>query len=142
MRNFLVVVLFLAVVAGAIGLWRGWFSLSKDGKVDVQGNPTKFQEDRKAFSKSVSEKATAVKHQVQSLWEKSDKLSVADKKELDDLKVKHERLEQQIKTLNDAGEDKFDSIKQDLTKDLDDVEKRIEELTKKVEKASAKKDPS
>jgi len=132
MRNILVVVLVLAMAAGAVGYWRGWFTVAKDGKVDVETNPTKFKKDKEAFSKSVSEKAKSLKHRVESLWEKSDKLSEADKKELADLKVKHERLEQQIKALDDAGEDKFDSIKQDLSKNLEDVEKRIEELAKKV----------
>ena len=137
MRNILIFVLVLAMAAGAVGYWRGWFTVTKDGKVDVQGNPTKFQQDREAFSKSVTAKATALKQRVHSLWEKSDKLSDADKKELADLKTKHDRLEQQIKELDDAGEDKFDSIKQDLSKTLEDVEKRIEELAKKVKDKQA-----
>jgi hypothetical protein len=142
MRNFLIVVLFLAVAAGVVGYWRGWYSFSKDGKVEVDSHPAKFTQDREAFSKSVSDKAKSLKHRVESLWAKSDKLSDADKKELADLKMKHDRLEQQIKDLDAAGEDKFDSIKQDLSTNLKDVETRIEELTKKVQKGNDKADPS
>jgi TolA-binding protein len=134
MRNLLIVVLFLAVAAGVVGYWRGWYSFAKESKVGVESHPTKFTKDREAFSKSVSDKAKSLKQQVESLWAKSDKLSDADKKELADLKIKHDRLEQQIKELDDAGEDKFDGIKQDLSTNLKDVETRIEELSKKVEK--------
>jgi len=54
------------------------------------------------------------------------------------LKEKHDRLELQIKELDDAGQDRFESIKQDLSKALEEVEKKIEELTKNVEKGKEK----
>jgi predicted nucleic acid-binding Zn-ribbon protein len=53
--------------------------------------------------------------------------------ELGELKKKHDRLEQQIKELDDAGQSRFESIRQDLSKTLEEVEKKIEELTKKLE---------
>lgn len=37
--------------------------------------------------------------------------------ELAELKKKHDRLEQQFKSLDEAGQEKFDGIKGDLTKD-------------------------
>ena len=59
-------------------------------------------------------------------------------KELAELKKKHGRLEQQIKALDEAGQDKFDGLKEDLAKNLEEVEKKTQELTKKLEKAKAK----
>jgi len=142
MKRLLVFVLLLAVAAAAIGYWRGWLILTKDGKVNVQVDPVKFKLDREAFSKSVGAKATAMKNQVASLWEKSEGLTGDEKavvqKELGELKQKHDRLEQQIKELNDAGHEKFESIKQDLAKTLEEVEKKTEELTKKLEKGKEK----
>jgi hypothetical protein len=37
------------------------------------------------------------------------------------LKPKEDRLEQQIKELDDAGQDRFESIRQDLSKTLEEV---------------------
>jgi chromosome segregation ATPase len=137
-KNFLVLLLVLAVGIGALGYWRGWFSVSKNGNVDVQVDSAKFKKDKEAFSKTVGKKTKAMKDQVASLWKKSEGLTGDDKaraqKELEELKAKHDRIEQQIKELEDAGQDRFASIKQDLSKSLDEVEKKIEELTKKLEK--------
>ena len=46
MKKFLVVVLVLVVAVGALGYWRGWFSVTREGKVDVQGDPAKFKQDK------------------------------------------------------------------------------------------------
>jgi len=126
------------VATAALGYWRGWFSVAKEGKVDVQVDAAKFKQDKEAFSKVASEKAKSLKDQVASFWKKSEGLTGDDKahaeKELAELEKKHERLEQQLKELESAGQDKFESIKQDLSKSLDDVEKKIGELTKKLDK--------
>jgi len=68
MRRFLLLVLVLVVAVGALGCWRGWFSATKEGKVDVQVDSAKFKQDKEAFSKTVGEKAKAIKDQVGSLW--------------------------------------------------------------------------
>ena len=142
MRKLLVVVLVLVVAVGALGYWRGWFSMTKEGKVDVQVVPAKFKQDKEAFSKSVGEKTKAMKDKVARLWKKAEGLTGDDKahaeKELAELEKKHERLEKQLKELEDAGQDRFESIKQDLSKSLEEVEKKIEELTKKLEKGKDK----
>jgi len=142
MKKLLVVVLVLLVGGAALGYWRGWFSVTKEGKVDVQVDSAKFKQDKEAFSKTAGEKAKALKDQVASLWKKSEGLTGDDKahaeKELAELEKKHERLEQQLKELEGAGQDKFESIKQDLSKSLDDVEKKIGELTKKLDKGKDK----
>jgi len=138
MKKPLIVVLVLVVAAGVLGYARGWFSVTKEGKVDVQVDSAKFKEDREAFSKTVGEKAKALKDQVAGLWKHSEGLTGDDKahaqKELGELNKKHDRLEQQLKDLEDAGQDRFASIKQDLSKTLEEVEKKIEELAKKLEK--------
>lgn len=142
MKKLLVVVLVLVVAVGALGYWRGWFSVTKEGKADVQVDPAKFKQDKEAFSKTVGEKAKAMKDQVASLWTKSKGLTGDDKaraeKELGELEKKHDRLEQQIKELEDADQDGFESTRQDLSKTLEEVEKKIEELTKKLEKGKDK----
>jgi hypothetical protein len=140
MKNLLFMALVLAVVIGAVGYWRGWFNVTDHGKVEVQVDKSNFNQDKKAFSKSVGEKASAIKAQVERLWDKSNALTGDEKaqtqKELTELKTKHDRLVQQIKELDDAGEDKFESIKKDLSRALEDVEKKSDELTKKLEKAT------
>jgi cell division protein FtsB len=142
MRRILVVVLLLVVAVGALGYWRGWFSVTREGQVDVQVDQAKFKQDKVAFSKTVGEKAKAIKDQVASLWNKTEGLTGDDKahaqKELGELRKKHDRLEQQIKELEDASQDGFESIKQDLSTTLEEVEKKIEELTKKLEKGKGK----
>jgi chromosome segregation ATPase len=142
MKKLLVVVLVLVVAVGALGYWRGWFSFTKEGKVSVQFDSAKFNQDKEAFSKTVGEKARATKAQIASLWKKSEGLTGDEKahaeKELGDLEKKHDRLEQQIKELDNAGQGRFESIRQDLSKTLDEVEKKIEEVTTKLEKGKGK----
>jgi predicted transcriptional regulator len=142
MKKLLVVVLVLVVAVGALGYWRGWFTVTKDGKVDVQVDPAKFKQDREAFSKTVGEKTKSMKDQVASLWKKTEGLTGDDKtqaqKELDELIKKHDRLEQQLKELEVAGHDRFESIKQDLSKTLEEVEKKTEELAKRLAKGKDK----
>ena len=142
MKRLLVVVLVVVVAVAALGYWRGWFSLTKEGKVDVQADTAKIQQDKEAFSKTVGEKAKAMKGKVADLWKKTEGLTGDDKahaeKELAELEKKHERLEKQLKELEEAGPDRFESTKQDLSKTLEEVEKKIEELTKKLEKGKDK----
>jgi hypothetical protein len=142
MKRLLVFVLALIVVVGALGYWRGWLSLTKEGKVNVQVDPAKFKQDKEAFSKTVAEKAQAAKGQIASLWKNVEELTGDEKaqaqKELGELEKKHDRLEQQIKELDDAGPGRFESIRQDLSKSLEEVEKEIEELTKKLDQGKEK----
>ncbi len=143
MKKLLIFVVVLVVAVGALGYWRGWFSVTKEGKVDVQVDPVKFKQDKAAFSKTVGEKAKSMKDQVASLWKKSEKLTGDDKahveKELAELEKKHERIEKQLKELEDtSGPDKFEGIKQYLSKSLEEVDKKIEDLTKKLEKGKDK----
>jgi len=142
MKNFLVIILVLAVAVGALGYWRGWFTVTKDGKVDVQVDSAKFKKDREAFSKTVGEKTKTLKDQVANLWNKSETLTGDDKvhaqKELGELKTKHDRIEHQLKELEDSGQGKFEDLKQDLTKNLEAVEKKIEEWTQKLDKGKEK----
>jgi hypothetical protein len=130
MKKLLVVAVVLLVAIGALAYWRGWLSVGKEGKVDVQVDSTKFKQDKEAFSKTVGEKARAMKDQVAGLWTKTEKLTGDDKahaqEELGELTKKHDRLEQQIKELEDAGQDRFDGIKQDLSKSLAEVDTKID----------------
>src|SRR5580700_1700442 len=102
MRGFVLFVLLLAVAIGALGYWRGWFTVTdKEGKRDVEVHQTTFDQDKKAFSKSVGEKAKALRSQVDKLWEHSKGLSgdarTQAQKDLGELQTKHDRIEQQIK---------------------------------------------
>ncbi len=142
MKNFLVFLVVLIVAVGALGYWRGWFHVNTDGKVEVKVDQEKFKLDKEAFNKKVSEQSKALKDQVASLWKKTEGLTGDEKahaqKELSELKLKHERLEQQIRDLDAAGSDRFEGLKQDLTKNLEEVEKKIAEWTKKLENAKDK----
>jgi predicted negative regulator of RcsB-dependent stress response len=139
MKNLLIFVVVLVVAVGALGYWRGWFSVSNQG---VQTDAEKFNKDKDAFSKSAGEKAAALKEQVAKLWSKTEGLKDDDKahaqKELAELKMKHERLEKQLKELDDAGQDRFDSIRQDITRALEEVDQKIAELTRKMENRKEK----
>jgi len=138
----LLFVVVLVVAIGAIGYWREWFTVTRDDKVDVQVDSAKFQQDKEAFRNKVREEAKVVKDKVRNLWKQSDELKGDEKanteKELAELDKKHDRLEKQIKELDDAGQDKFESIKEDLLKSLEDVQKKFDELTKKLAKGKAK----
>ncbi len=142
MKRLLILVLVLVVAVGGLGYWRGWFSVSTEGKADVRVDRAKFKQDKEALRKSVGEKARVLKNNVASLWKKAKGLTGDDKahveKELAELEKKHERLEKQLEELDDAGEDKFEGTKKDLSKSLEEVEKKIEELTKKLEKEKDK----
>jgi hypothetical protein len=139
MKKLLIFVLVLAVAVGVLGYWRGWFNVSREG---VQVDAEKFKKDREDFSKTVSEKAKVVKNKFANLWKKSEGLKGDEKvqaeKELAELEKKHERLVLQLKELEDAGQDRFESIKQDLSKNLDEVERKMQDLTKKLEKGKDK----
>lgn len=93
----------------------------------VQVDPAKFKE---AFSKSVGKRAKAMKGQIASLWEKSKGQEDEDKawmeKVLAELEKEQDHLEKQIKELEDAGQDRFESIQQELSKTLVKVEMRTE----------------
>ena len=138
MKKVLVVVLVLLVGVGALGYWRGWFSVTKAGTVDVQGDPAKFEQDKEAFSKTVGENTKALKAKIAGLGKNPEGLTDEDKKELAELKKKHERLEIQLRELEDAGPEKFESLKKDLSKTLKEVEQKIEELTQKLAKGKEK----
>ena len=142
MRNLLIFVVVLVVAIGALGYWRGWFTVTNDGKVDVQVNQTQFKQDKDDFSKTIGVKAKEMKAELANLWKKTEGLKGDDKvqaeKELSELEKKHDRLERQIKDLEESGQDKFESLKQDLSKSLEEVEKKIEELSKKLEKGKGK----
>jgi hypothetical protein len=141
-KNFLVFVFVLAAALAALGYWRGWFDVSNQGQIDIQVDSAKFKSDKEAFGKSVGEKTKALKDEVASLWTKTEGMTGDDKacaqKELADLKAQHDRIEQQINELEEAGQDRFASIKHDLSKSLDEVERKIEELKNKLEKGKDK----
>jgi hypothetical protein len=64
-----------------------------------------------------------LKDRIAGLWKKNGGLTGDDKarteKDLAELETEHERLEKQLKELSEAGEDKFEGIKQDLSKSLE-----------------------
>jgi ABC-type phosphate transport system auxiliary subunit len=142
MKKLLVLILVLAVAAGGVGYWRGWFNVTNDGHVEVHVDKAKFKADKEAFGKTVSEKAKALKTRVASLWEKTEGLTGDDKaaaqKELTELRTRHDRIEQQLRDLDDAGQDRFAAVREDLLKALDEVETKIDETTKKLSKAKDK----
>ena len=140
MKKFLIFVLLLVAAGGGLGYYLGWFSVTKDGNVKV--DPAKFKKDKEAFGKSVGEKTKGIKSSVAGLWTKSKDLTGDEKarveKELKALEAKHDRLEKQLEELEEAGEDKFETTKEDLNKALDEVEMKIAELTKSLEKPKGK----
>lgn len=141
MYRIFVIALVLLVAIGAVGYSRGWFKVTNEGQVEVQVDQEKVQDDKESFSKAVSEKAQDLKDQVATLWEESEGLTGDDKtqaqKELSDLKEKRDRLESQIQELEDASGDRFESIKEDLSNNLEDVKKNIVELKATLAKKKA-----
>lgn len=135
MKRLLVFLVIVAVGVGILGYSRGWFGMTKEGNVAVDRE--QFEKDKTAFNKMISEKARSIKESVSNWWKKSN-LSGADKasaqKELDELQKKHDSLEAQLKELEEAGEQKFEKLRQSLTTELAEVEKRSAELMKKLEK--------
>lgn len=142
MKKILIVVLVLLVGVASLGYWRGWFSVTKEGNTDVRVDLAKFKQDKDAFGKSVGEKTRVLKDRIAGLWTKAEGLTGDEKayakKELAELEKKHERLEKQLKELEGADADRFESLKQDLSRALEEVDKKIEELTQKLVKGKDK----
>ncbi len=142
MKKLLIAVVVLVLLAGGIGLWRGWFTVTQEGKLNIHADPVKFKQDRDALGKSIGEKAKAMKVRIADLVKKSEGLKGEDKvrveQELAQLQKKHDLLEQQIKEIAASGQDTFGMLERELTENHDAVEKLIEELTKKLEKGKAK----
>lgn len=140
MKKFVLVIVLLLAGVAALGYVRGWFNGIREGNVQVDA--AKFKQDKEKFSQTVGEKSKGLKNKIADLWKTSEGLPDDDKaetkKELAELEKKHERLEKQLKELEDAGEDKFDGLKQDIGKSLEEVQVKIEELTKKLSKAKDK----
>ena len=137
MKNLAVIILVLLVAVGILGYYQGWFTVTKkDGKVNVQVDKDKFRSDRDTFERKASEKIKAMKDSIAGLSKKSEALKGDEKErvqtEIHELEKTRDKLETQIRDLSDAAEPRFDSIKQDLTKQLDEVDRKIAELTKKI----------
>ncbi|OWK39798.1 hypothetical protein [Fimbriiglobus ruber] len=136
MKKILIVVLVLLVGVAALGYWRGWYSVTKGGDTDVRVVPAKFEQDREAFGQSVGEKTKALKDRIAGLWTKVEGRSGDEKarakKELVELEQKHERLEKQLQELQSADADKYETLKRDLERTIEEVEVKIDEQTQKL----------
>ena len=130
MRTLATIIVVLLIAFGIVGYFEGWFTVANtDGKTNLQFDRDKFQTD-------VSEQTRRVKNSIAGLWKKSEKLKGDEKEhvqaELKDLEAERDKLEKQIKDLGAAAQPKFESIKQDLSARLADVEKKIADLNKKL----------
>lgn len=139
--NLAILAVILLAVAG-IGFWQGWFSFTEDSKVGVMVDTGKMDQDKKAFSKAVGDKAASLKETISGLWKKSETVKAEEatalKKELDELNQAHEDLEKQIKSLVDTDHEKFEAAKTALEKSLSAVDAKIQDVAKKIEKAAGK----
>jgi hypothetical protein len=139
MRTLIAIVLVVLVAVGVLAYWQGWFTVTREeGGFRVKVDPEKFKKDRAAFGKAAREKTKAARDRIAGLWKKTEGLTGDEKaraeKELSELEQKHELLEKQIRKLDEAGEDQLEGIRQDLSQNLADVDRRIDELTKKLDK--------
>jgi hypothetical protein len=138
MKKLLIFVLVVLVAVGAVGYWRGWFSVG-DGKVKT--DPEKFKKDRAALV----EKAKKAGSKIAGLFKKKEGMAADEKAkrekelaELDALKKEHDQLEAKLKAAEEAGEEKFSSEIEALTKALEDIDKKMDDLTSKLEKPKDK----
>jgi hypothetical protein len=129
MKKVLIGLVVLVAVIGILGFYRGWFEVgtSKEaGKVhaDLTVNKEKFTQDKEKLKKAVGDKSRALKDRLAHLRDKAkglsgDAKSKADK-EIDELAKKHESLEGKLKEIDEAAEDKFESLRGGLTSVLDE----------------------
>jgi hypothetical protein len=143
MKNLLVVLVLLLVAILALGYYRGWFSVTQeDGNVQVQTDSAKFKRDKALFTRLINQRAQDLKDTIAGLRQKSEGLTGDAKtqaeEEVADLEKKRERLEKQLQELESAGADKFETIKEDLGKSLQEVEMKIDRLTRKLDREKAK----
>jgi hypothetical protein len=129
MGRILAVVLVLLVVVGAVGFWRGWFEFQTnkaDGKVhaDFSVNKEKFKQDKEILKNKLAERSKALKDKLASMRGKANTLSGDAKtkadREIEDLTKRQETLEAKLKDVDNATEDKFENLKQDVTNTLED----------------------
>ncbi|MBX9679777.1 MAG: hypothetical protein K2X38_13525 [Gemmataceae bacterium] len=142
MKRFLLFVVVVALIVGVIGYNRGWFHIGPEGAMDVQMDAAKFKQDREAISKTVGEKVNILKTQMAGLFKKTEVLpsdAKADaQKELVALEKEHDRLEQQLRELDEAGKDRFVTVREDLNKNIAAVEQKIADWSKKLEASESK----
>jgi hypothetical protein len=137
MKNLIVFIVLVLVAVGVVGYWRGWFKVqTEDGKVSLAVDKEKFRLDKDKFMTKAQEETRSIKESLSHLFTKSENLPVDEKnqvqKELTELKKKHERLEEQLRELQQAGQDRFPTLRDDVRKQLDETDRRISELKNKL----------
>jgi hypothetical protein len=130
MKNFLILVLVILIAVAGVAYWRGWFEFGKgpEGKgPGVSVHKEKYQQDKVAFKKWFGDKTKSLKDRIAHMRDKSKDLKGDDKakadKEIEDLQKKHDTLTGKAKTVEEAGEDDFESLKKDVTREVEEAEK-------------------
>jgi hypothetical protein len=129
MGRILALVLILLIAVGVVGFWRGWFEFQTNkavGKVhaDFSVNKEKFQQDKEILKKKIAEKSKALKDKLASMRGKATDLSGEAKanadREIEELAKKQENLDAKLNDVDEATEEKLESLKQGLTNSLED----------------------
>ena len=120
MKKLLVVLVVLVIAAGAVGYWRGWFTVEtkkEDGKTQVglTINKDKFKEDRAALKKRVAERSKSIKEKIASL-----RAGKKDGKEVEDLVKKEKELDAKMKEIEEAADDKIGDLEKGVSKLFED----------------------
>ncbi len=130
MKGFLVVVVILAIGIGAVGYTQGWFkgsvASSKDQTdVTVSVNKEKWRQDRDAFHKQTETRLKDLDQSMDDLKTKA-KSATADAKvhydqAISDLGKQTAAAREDIREMNAATQDRWESIKTRLNASLDDL---------------------
>jgi chromosome segregation ATPase len=125
MKKLLVFLLVLAVAVGGVGYWRGWYTF---GKGHPSVNREKFKQDRDTFKQAAGKKLHSLKDLLTRKKSEAKNLTGEAKakkeKESADLEEQYKQLSAKINSLDEVTEDKLDSVEKDLNKDLDDLASR------------------
>jgi hypothetical protein len=135
MKNVLIGLVVLIIVVCGLAYWRGWFEPEKQDKggethLGVKVNKDKFKQDKEKFKQEFKVGMKAVQDRLAHLRGKHKDATGDDKakaeKEIEELTKKHDALDAKAKEIEEATEEKFDALKQDVTKALEEAKKEKE----------------
>ncbi len=135
MKGFLVIVVILAIGAGALGYTQGWFKgsvVSTKDKTDatVTLDKEKWRQDRDAFHKQAEVKLKDMDQSIDEMRTKSKTATAEAKVHYDEaistLSKKTATAREELRELGAATQDRWESVKTRLSASMDDLKTGFE----------------
>lgn len=132
MRRLITPIFMLAVCLGGIGYMRGWFTVTptpnaeKKTRYTVDVNPAKFNSDKAAFLRYATPIVSDLEKKLNDLIARSKQADPAAQpmlqQEIDDLTKQHQALQQDVKNLDSASPESFETSKTQVQQNIDNLQ--------------------